>query len=61
MISKTIIILSLFVATVSLYFQLSARYDPELIVYLTLGVYAILVAIYLWATKEQRVYFDDQD
>lgn len=61
MITKTLIILSLFTATVGLYVQLSARYDPELIAYWTLGTYVVLVGIYLWAIKEQEVHFDDQD
>ena len=61
MISKTIIILALFTTTVALFVQLSVRYDPELVVYWTLGAYALLVIIYLWVTRNERVYFDDQD
>ena len=59
MIINLIIIFTFTTAIVGLYFQLIAKFDPELITYLTMGFCAVSVAVYLWATKEQRVYFDE--
>ena len=53
MIFKVLVIISLLLAVVSTVLQFSTIFNPDHVVYVTVGIYLLIAAIFVWDEKRQ--------